>query len=128
MFMTFSFLANVVFMADENGDLSPLKAAAEIPPMPPAGDYGAALIKMFLTMIAIIVLFFISYWFLKKLVNHRLQKGSDNHSIQIVEKRILSPKTMLYLIEIDNKKILVAESQLEIKKIESFPLLNELKE
>lgn len=127
--MIFSLLANVVFVADEKGELSSLAASAlEIPPLPPSADYGSALIKMFLTMIAIIVLFFISYWFLKKLVNHRLQRGSDNHSIQIVEKRILSPKTMLYLVEVDNKKILLAESQLEIKRIETFPLSNEPEE
>ena len=122
--MIFSILANVVFMANEKGDLDPLTAPSiEIPPLPSTEAYGAALIKMFLTMIAIIVLFCISYWFLKKLVNNRLQKGSETHAIQILEKRILSPKTMLYLVEVDNKKILLAESQLEIKKLESFSLL-----
>ena len=92
----------------------------EIPSLAPAGDYGLALIKMFLTMIAILVLFFVSFWFLRKLIRSRLEKGSADLSIQILEKRMISAKTMLYLVEVENKKILLAESQLEIKRIESF--------
>jgi flagellar biogenesis protein FliO len=94
----------------------------EIPPLPAVGDYGSALVKMFLSMIAIIILFFISYWFLRKLIRDRFQKSNDQYAIQILEKRMISAKTMLYLVQCDNKKVLLAESQLEIKKIESFEL------
>jgi flagellar biogenesis protein FliO len=120
--MIFSFLANVVFVPDEQGNLSAVNSSIEIPPLPQTGDYGLGLVKMFLTMIAIIVLFYVSYWFLRKLVRDRLQKGTAHHSIQILEKRMISAKTVLYLVQCDDKKILLAESQLEIKKIESFHL------
>lgn len=111
------FLANTLFTSSETDNLPSI----DIPPLPIPGDYGLALIKMFLTLIAILGLFFLSYWFLRKLVQNRLEKGSAHLAIQILEKRMISAKTMLYLIEVDQKKILLAESQLEIKRIESFP-------
>lgn len=113
-------LADAVSFADEVS-LSPAIENIEIPSFPVGGDYGMALIKMFLTLIAILGLFFLSYWFLRKLVRSRLEKGAAHQTIQILEKRMISAKTMLYLVEVDQKKILLAESQLEIKKLESFP-------
>jgi hypothetical protein len=38
-----------------------------------------------------------------------------SHSLQILEKRLLSPKTTMYLMEIDGKKVVFAESMLDVK-------------
>ena len=102
---------------DENGIPSPMMdSATQIP----TGDLGAAFTKMFLTLTVLVILLFLSYWFLRKLIQRRLQKGVGDAEIQILEKRMISPKTMLYLIEVDKKKILIAESHLEIKRLEGF--------
>jgi flagellar protein FliO/FliZ len=84
------------------------------------GDYGLAFVKMMLTLFALAALLFGTLWFLRKIIQQRLQKGPKDSSIVILEKRMISPKTMLYLVEIENKKVLLAESHLEIKRIESF--------
>ena len=86
-----------------------------------SGDMGATFAKMLLTFAVLILLLFGTYWFIRRLVRLRLQKGVGAPSIQILEKRMISTKTMLYLVEVDNKKVLLAESHLEIKRIESFP-------
>ncbi|NBO24719.1 MAG: hypothetical protein EBU93_05755 [Chlamydiae bacterium] len=36
---------------------------------------------------------------------------------KVLEKRPLSPKTILYLVQVGNQKIMLSESQLEIRKI-----------
>ena len=87
-----------------------------------SGDLGATFFKMLFTFVALIALLFITYWFLRKLIRNRLQKGVGSTSIHVLEKKMISAKTMLYLVEIENKQILLAESQLEIKKLETFPL------
>lgn len=86
----------------------------------PTGDLGAAFAKMFLSLAALVLLLLVSYWFLRRLIQNRLQKGGSNASIQVIEKRMISPKTTLYLIEAEGKKVLVAESHLEIKRLEGF--------
>lgn len=108
----------------ENTDPSTLFAqvdpAEAIPPSTSA-DMGATFAKMLLTFAVLILLLFGTYWFIRRLIRFRLQKGVGAHSIQVLEKKMISTKTMLYLVEVENKKVLLAESHLEIKRIESFP-------
>ncbi len=116
-----------IYTPDENGELTALGQTSleisQLAPQMPPGDLGAAFAKMFLSLIVLIGLLGLSYWFLRKLIQNRLQKGMENAAIQILEKRMISPKTMLYLIEVNQKKILIAESHLEIKRLseESLP-------
>ena len=117
------FLADAVFIPDDKGDLvtlvSPLAEAAA--PLPPS-DMVSALAKMLLTMVALVALLFGTYWLIRRLIQSRLQRGVGKQSIAILEKRMISPKTMLYLIQVEDKKILFAESHLEVKALESFPV------
>jgi flagellar biogenesis protein FliO len=111
-----------IFVPDETGELTALDqgslAATEVAAQMPTTDLGAAFAKMFLTLIVLVILLFLSYWFLRRLIQQRLQKGDSSSAIQILEKRMISPKTTLYLVEVNQKKILLAESQLEIKGFE----------
>ncbi len=117
------FFADAVFVPDEKGDLvallSPVAEAAA--PLPP-NDMVATLVKMILTLAALAALLFITYWFLRRLIQNRMHRGVGEQTIQILEKRMISQKTMLYLIQVENKKILFAESHLEVKALESFPI------
>lgn len=85
------------------------------------GDLGAAFGKMLLTLAALILLLVGSLWLLKKLMQHRLQKGTGEQTIQVLEKKMISPKTMLYVIEVEGKKVLLAESHLEVRKLQDIP-------
>ncbi|MBF8262760.1 MAG: hypothetical protein HW387_425 [Parachlamydiales bacterium] len=115
--MYFWLAGKTVFSADANGD--PISQELPIPEIPP-GDYGSAIIKMFLTMFALIALLFVSYWFLRRLIQTRLKKGVGTDSIKIIEKRMISPKSMLYLVEVEGQKVLLAESQLEIRRLQTW--------
>jgi flagellar biogenesis protein FliO len=103
-----------VYIPDEQGELTALADTA-IQMTPP--NLGASAAKMFFVLFGLIALLAITYWFLRRLIQNRLQKGTGNSAIQILEKRMISPKTMLYLVEIENKKVLIAESHLEIKSV-----------
>jgi len=56
-------------------------------------------------------------WFLRKFSNVRLENFNQSSHIKIIERRPLSQKSMLYLIQVGNQKIVITESQLEVKKI-----------
>lgn len=118
------FLLDAVFIPNDQGDLVALagpiaEAAAPLPPT----DIGTTLFKMLLSFSALILLLFGTYWFMRRLIQNRLHRGVGKQSIEILEKRMISPKTMLYLVQVENKKILFAESHLEIKALESFPIV-----
>ncbi len=124
--MRFLLLSKLVFVPDEQGELASLDQAVSAPAAVlsdmPAAEYGTAIIQMLLTFVALIVLLGVSFWFIRRLIQNRLQKGVGDQEIHILEKRMISPKTMLYLVEVDNKKILLAESHLEVRKLETFSL------
>lgn len=113
--MIYNLLANAIDASPILGDMD-LTAA----PSAASADLGATFVKMMLTFGALILLLFGTYWFIRRLIQMRLQKGVGTASIQILEKRMISAKTMLYLVEVDKKKVLLAESHLEIKRLESF--------
>lgn len=107
-----------IYVPDEKGELTALttETAAQMP----TGDIGAAFAKMLISLVALVVLLYVSYWFIKRLIRQKLEKGVGDAAIQVIEKRMISPKTMLYLVEVDNKRVLIAESHLEVKRLESF--------
>jgi flagellar biogenesis protein FliO len=80
-------------------------------------SYEHAFLKMILTLIGLLVLVFGTLWILRKLSHGKIGSFSSLKKIKIVEKRPLSPKTVLYLVEIGDKQIFLTESQLEVKTL-----------
>ncbi|MGH2638628.1 MAG: flagellar biosynthetic protein FliO [Rhabdochlamydiaceae bacterium] len=79
-------------------------------------SYEGAFLKMAITFVAVIVGIIGTIWLMRRLAGGRLG-GSSSQSIKIIERKALSQKTMLYLIEIDGRQTVIAESQLEIKRV-----------
>lgn len=77
-------------------------------------NFQKAFVKMMASLVGIIVLCIITFWAFKKITRSRMHT-SNNIGIKILEKKILSPKTMLYVVEYENKKTLISESHLDIK-------------
>lgn len=94
----------------------PEQAPVSVPDTSSFPSYEGAFLKMFLVLIALIVGIFLTVWLLKKLAQGRFS-GNKGKSIQVIERHPLSPKTMLYVIEFEGKQTLLAESQLEVKKL-----------
>ncbi len=100
-----------------------LSILAENPPIdaPALPDMGAAFLRMLFWLAVIVALLIGSYFFLKRTFKGRLPH-SRTKSIEVIEKILVSPKTALYLIRVKGKAVLFAESQLEIKALDSFLL------
>ena len=52
----------------------------------------------------------------------RVQFINNNKSIKILERRTLSPKSALYLIEVNNEKVLISESHVEVRPIQALEI------
>jgi flagellar biogenesis protein FliO len=81
----------------------------------PSSAYKHTFLKMMLTLIALVVLCIFTVLFFKKLTKSRIEAVNNLKSIKILEKRALSAKSMLYLVEFEGKKILLSESHLEVR-------------
>jgi flagellar protein FliO/FliZ len=91
------------------------------PIAPIVPDYGAAFFHMLLTFGALLLVVIFTVWIVKKWGRVRFGKSRGNEEIVILEKRILGPKTVLYIIEVDGTKLLIGESQLEIRALHQWP-------
>lgn len=78
-------------------------------------EFKGAFFKMLFWLAVLIFFAFLTFYMFKKLSHSRLETANQNKAIKILEKRALSPKTVLYLVEYNNKKILIGESQNELK-------------
>ncbi|MEC8306278.1 MAG: flagellar biosynthetic protein FliO [Chlamydiota bacterium] len=106
--------------ADDQGTLDTL--------LPPDYSYGRLAIKMGIVLTALLLLGGITIWLVRKIGNDRMKTFNHLKSIKIVERRPLSAKSMLYLVEVGGKQVLLAESQLEVRRITSIDWLQEGKD
>lgn len=103
---------------------APAAPAVDTTEESPAPSYQGALTKMLLTLGGLLALVFLTIWALKKLSQGKI--GSyGKKQINVLERRALSPKTVLYIVEVEGKKVLIAESQLEVKRLATIDLYSE---
>lgn len=88
--------------------------------LPITASYRASFLKMCLSLGLILLLLFATLWFLRKLQQGRFSQINDSHSIKIVQKKVISPKSMLYIIEVNGKQVLLAESQVHVKALSNL--------
>jgi flagellar biogenesis protein FliO len=108
-----------ILLADTIAPSSEIPAATEALP-----SYEGAFLKMILSLVALVIGIIGTVWFLKRIGGGRFGANSGR-SIKIIEKKPLSPKTMLYVIEVEGKQTVIAESQLEIKRLMTLDSLSE---
>lgn len=80
---------------------------------PPLKKLAAASIILFLMLPLIMLL----AWFMKKTSLHSLFRMNHTKNIKILERRILSPHTYLYHIQIGDKQLIISESKQSVKVI-----------
>lgn len=73
-------------------------------------NFMAQFLNMLATLALIIILILIVTWILKRFLNTRIQQINQASPIKILERRGLTPKTSIYLIEVRGKHIIIAES------------------
>jgi flagellar biogenesis protein FliO len=68
-------------------------------------------INMLLTLGLLVGLLIGASWFMKRMMNTRLQMANDSSLIKIIEQRALSQRTTLHLIDLQGSQYLIAETQ-----------------
>lgn len=88
-------------------------------------SYEGAFFKTILVLVGLLILVVLTIWMFKKISNGRFRSFNYLKTIKVIEKRPLSPKSMLYLVEVAGKQILISESQLEVRTLSTLDYLGE---
>ncbi|MDF2550421.1 MAG: hypothetical protein K0S07_1488 [Chlamydiales bacterium] len=91
---------------------------------PEAEKIGLAgeLTSLFTTLALFITVLVLAAWLIKKMLQSKIQQMNESAAIKLIERRALSPKTTLHLINVQGKGFLLAESPAGITKIGDFDL------
>lgn len=120
--------ATDVPMQQENNSLKPDPSTSPLNAYPEnASDntsgFKKAFYKTMTILISGLILVFLAIWLFRKFSSSKFHTSNQLKSIKILEKRPISPKSILYLIEIGGQKILISESQLEVRMISELKWL-----
>lgn len=81
----------------------------------PKVDFQKSFFKMMVSLAVIVVLSILTIWAFKRISRAKIDTANKQKAIKIIEKRALSPKSMLYLVDYEGKKVFISESQVNIK-------------
>lgn len=94
-------------------------------------DYTKDILNMVVSLGGIIVCLALAAFIFKRLMKKRLNMQNEANAIKIIERRALSPKSALFLVEIEGKKFVISESSAGVHLIGDLPFnenLNQEKE
>lgn len=66
--------------------------------------------KMFFILGAMVAVLLGISWYMKKLTNKRFDQVNDDSYIKVIERRSLSPRSMIYLLDIEGKSFIIGET------------------
>lgn len=81
--------------------------------MPPLAS--PSVFKLIFSFVLLLAVLFIVIWILRKISGSRGGFFHSDSGVKVLEKKALSHKTVLYVVEFENQKILVSESANHIK-------------
>lgn len=85
------------------------------------GDrFFSEFINMLMTLGLIVAIILIATWFLKKMVSSRMEQMNTTSIIKVVEKRMLTPRTSIYLIDVKGDGFILAESNNGVTSLGTF--------
>lgn len=95
---------------------------------PPPDRFFMELVNMAFSLTFIIVILLIITWFVKKMLSNRMQQLNTHSGIKIIEKRHLTAKSVIYVLDIYGKGVAVAESTNGVVSLGTLPLPEDLSE
>lgn len=127
LMLIFAFTSNTINAAVANNKEPPLPPElqnalpTEHQPVPETGDLYVEFTKLAFMLGLIIAFMLMIMWFLKRLFNTRVEQMNLTSLIKILERRTLSPKTSLYIVEVNDRRIVFAESHNGVTVLSHLP-------
>lgn len=88
-------------------------------------SYEDMFLKTILALVGLLLIVFIGIMVIRKLSSSRTKHMNLLKSVKVLERRPISPKSILYLIEVAGRKILISESQFEVRPIANLDWIDE---
>lgn len=85
------------------------------------GELYQEFFKMIFMLGMIIFFLLFIMWFVKRMMNTRIEQMNVTSLIKVIERRAITPKTYLYIVEAGEKRIMFAESHNGVTVLSHLP-------
>lgn len=82
----------------------------EEPTVVPESNFMAQFFYMLLMLGLLISVMLFSSWFLKRMLNTRIQQANTSSGIKVIEQRSISQRTNVFVLDIEDKTYVIAET------------------
>lgn len=84
----------------------------EVVPLPEenSGRFMTEFFKMLFVLGGMVAVLLAISWYMKRLTSQQFSKGNDQNLIKVIERRSLSARTMIYMLDIEGKTFVVGET------------------
>jgi flagellar biogenesis protein FliO len=89
--------------------------------LPREDNFMKEFIKMLMTLAAIITVLLVASWLLKRMNNTRIQQINESSEIKILERRSVTAKTSIFLLDIKGRQFAVVESHNALLLLPELP-------
>jgi len=96
--------------ADAPPAVDPYPISVENPPETTSEGFFFEFLRMMFMLGILLGLLLLVSWFLKRMLNTRMEQINTSSPIKILDRRNLSPKTVIYVIDVHGKRSVIAES------------------
>lgn len=105
--------------------LDPLFQDVTTKPEKETETFEAKFMNMLFILGLLIGFMILASWALKRLMKTKMTQINTSSNIKVLETRYLSPRASLYLIEVENQKILISESPTTVTYLTAISSGNE---
>lgn len=90
-----------------------------------SGNFQVKFFNMLVVLGLLIGFMILASWMLKRMMRTRVDQLNATSSIKVLETRHLSPKSILYLLDIEGHRLVIAESHAGLSHLATLPAIEE---
>ena len=109
------------YRVEEDIPLPPSLRESPKKELPREDNFMKEFIKMLLTLASVITILLLTSYLLKKFMNTRIQQINESSLIKILERRTMSPKSSIYILDIRGRQMAIVESHNELLLLPEIP-------
>lgn len=72
-------------------------------------------LRLALAFVGLLLALWFVIWILRKMSGSKFGFFHNDSNLRVIEKKVLSPKTMLYVLDFNGQKLLISESSQHVK-------------
>jgi flagellar protein FliO/FliZ len=86
-----------------------------------SGHFMSQLMSMVSSLLLVLAILLVLAWVLRRMVHTRVEQANVTSVVKVIERRVISPKATLYLLDVFGKRLLIGETHAGLVRLADLP-------